>query len=33
MDGEFERLRDGIAGVQLNTTVAAEHVPDIDRKI
>jgi hypothetical protein len=33
MDGQFECLRDQIAGVRLNTTASDEHIPDIKRKI
>jgi hypothetical protein len=33
MDREFERLRDDIPELNLNTTAASEHVPDIERKI
>jgi hypothetical protein len=33
MDMEFEKLRDILTNVTLNTTVACEHVGEIDRKI
>jgi hypothetical protein len=33
MDREFEPLRSQIHGTMLNTTVASEHVPEIDRQI
>jgi hypothetical protein len=33
MDREFECLRDDIPELNLNTTAASEHVPDIERQI
>ena len=33
MDMDFEKLRDKLPNVTLNTTVAQEHVGEIERKI
>ena len=33
MDMEFEKVRDKLAIVKVNTTAAREHVPDIERQI
>ncbi len=33
MDMEFEKLKDKMMNVRLNTTAASEHVGEIERKI
>jgi hypothetical protein len=33
MDREFECLRPALTGLNLNTTAASEHVPDVERQI
>ena len=33
MDMEFEKVREKMATVEVNTTAAREHVPDIERQI
>ncbi len=33
MDNEFEKLRPLVPGININTTAAKEHVPEIERRI
>ena len=33
MDGEFEKIKDVLPFVEVNTTAAREHVPEIERRI
>ena len=33
MDGEFKKIKDVLPFVEVNTTAAREHVPEIERRI